>query len=381
MSELYPNGCPKGEWNPLTDEQVMKTKHTREELDLQASLFESQLKSMRQAAEVHREIRMFARRKAQPGVKLYKLCCDVEDHARKILGMPNITVDGNERVSGLHSGPSGLAFPCGVSLNEVAAHYTPNPGDDTVIKSTDILKFDIGTHVDGHVIDSACTMHWKPHFDTLSMASREATNVGVSMAGPDACLADIGDAIEEVITSYEATIDGKTTPIVPIRNLYGHTVGQYKVHAGKSIPCIKNSGIMDRMQIGECFALETFASTGKGVVHNVDNGPAGTGRCSHYMVGHKSGNPSGSAGQTLKFIKKQFGTLAFCPRWIDRDWTQKTSWRAGLSGLEPHREGEASYINPYPPLADVAGSYTSQHEHTFIVLPNGVEVLSRGDDY
>lgn len=50
-----------------------------------------------------------------------------------------------------------------------------------------------------------------------------------------------------------------------IRNLNGHSIGRYQIHAGKSVPIVKG-GEQTKMEEGEFFAIETFASTGKSFV-------------------------------------------------------------------------------------------------------------------
>ncbi len=49
--------------------------------------------------------------------------------------------------------------------------------------------------------------------------------------------------------------------VKPVRNLNGHSIGQYQIHAGKSVPIIKR-GEAVRMEEGEFYAIETFGSTG-----------------------------------------------------------------------------------------------------------------------
>ena len=107
---------------------------------------------------------------------------------------------------------AGLAFPTGCSLNNCAAHYTPNGGDKTVFNYDDICKIDFGTHVNGRIIDCAFTMTFNNKYDKLMEAVREATNTGIKSAGIDVRLCDIGEAIQEVMESYEVEIDGKTCP-------------------------------------------------------------------------------------------------------------------------------------------------------------------------
>ena len=133
-------------------------------------------------------------------------------------------------------------------------------------------------------------------------------------AGIDVRLCDIGAAIQEVMESYEVEIKGKVYPIKSIRNLNGHLIEPYHIHAGKSVPIVKG-GPQTKMEEGEQYAIETFGSTGKGYV-NEDL------ECSHYMKEFTAPssvalrNPK--AKQLLKFIDNNFGTLAFCRRWLDR---------------------------------------------------------------
>ena len=122
----------------------------------------------------------------------------------------------------------GIAFPTGVNVNHIAAHYTPNPEDDKVVLGyDDVCSIDFGTHVGGDIIDGAFTIAFNPMHDNLLMAVKEATNAGVKMAGIDVRLCDIGAHIQEIITSYEVEYDGKTYPVMPIQNLNGHNIGPY----------------------------------------------------------------------------------------------------------------------------------------------------------
>jgi len=78
--------------------------------------------------------------------------------------------------------------------------------------------------------------------------------------------------------------------------------------------------------------------------------------------------------QLYNTITKNFGTLAFCRRWLDR--LGESKYLLALKSLV-----DAEIINPCPPLCDIKGCYTAQFEHTIILRPTCKEVLSRGDDY
>ncbi|CAD7693285.1 unnamed protein product [Nyctereutes procyonoides] len=199
---------------------------------------------------------------------------------------------------------AGLAFPTGCSLNNCAAHYTPNA------------------------------------------AVKDATNTGIKCAGIDVHLCDVGEAIQE------------TYQVKPICNLNGHSIGPYRIHAGKTVPIVK--GEATRMEEGEGYAIETFGSTGKGIVHDDME-------CSiirKFLI----------TKHLLNVINENFGTLAFCCRWLDH--LGESKYFMALKNL-----CDLGIVDPYPPSCDIKGSYTAQFEHTILLFPMCKEVVSRGDDY
>jgi methionyl aminopeptidase len=177
-----------------------------------------------------------------------------------------------------------MGFPTGLCLNNGAAHYTPNPGQkDVILKYDDVLKVDFGVHINGRIVDSAFTMAFDPVYDNLLQSVKEATNTGIEVnffslkisislilskaSGIDARVSEVGTAIQEVMESYEVEIKGKSHRVKAIRNITGHNIEQYRIHAGKSVPFIKNSS-REKMEEGEVFAIETFGSTGTGYLRD-----------------------------------------------------------------------------------------------------------------
>ncbi|CAF1086709.1 unnamed protein product [Adineta steineri] len=363
ISDLYPDGnFPEGEIlehptpkHPPTDGSLAINRMTSEEKRMRDMAQTELYRELREAAECHRQTRKWVMSWIEPGMKMIDICERLENMNRTLI-----------KEKGLEAG---LAFPTGCSLNNCAAHYTPNNGDNTVLQRDDVCKIDFGTHINGRIIDCAWTVAFNPKYDELLKAVREATNTGIKTAGIDVRLCDIGEAIQEVMESHEIELDGKLYPIKAIRNLQGHLIGQYHIHAGKSVPIVKG-GEGTRMEEGEIYAIETFGSTGKGVVHDDME-------VSHYMknfdVEHANVRNAKSK-QLYNTITKNFGTLAFCRRWIDR--LGESKYLLALKGLV-----DAEVINPYPPLCDIKGCYTAQFEHTIILRPTCKEVVSRGEDY
>ena len=80
-----------------------------------------------------------------------------------------------------------------------------------------------------------------------------------------------------------------------------------------------------------------------------------------------------SARELLNTINKEYGTLAFCKKWLEEFHPRhfrplKTLCDAGI-------------VKAYPPLSDIKGCFTAQYEHTILLRPTCKEVLTRGDDY
>jgi len=359
VSQLFPGGqYPIGQImeHPIaqTDAKA-KDRFSSEEARAIDRLQLDMYNEIRQAAEAHRQTRQYIQSWAKPGMKMIDICEELEKTARSLI---------NE--NGLEAG---LAFPTGCSRNHVAAHYTPNAGDSTVLEYDDVVKMDFGTHIKGRIIDCAWTMTFNDKFDPLTKGVQEATEMGIKSAGIDARLCDIGAAIQEVMESHEIELDGKVYQVKSIRNLNGHSISPYQIHSGKTVPIIKG-GETTIMEENEFYAIETFGSTGKGHVHEDME-------CSHYMknfdVGHVPLRLQKSK-QLLNTINKNFGTLAFCRRWLDR--LGETRYLMALKDL-----GEKGIVDPYPPLVDIKGCYTAQYEHTILLRPTCKEVISRGTDY
>ncbi|GBG91609.1 hypothetical protein CBR_g52643 [Chara braunii] len=354
VSKLFPDGIyPVWEEQNYNDDNLWRltSAEKREQERLESSLYND----VRKAAEVHRQVRKYMRKYIKPGLLMTDICETLENLVRTLI-----------EENGLQAG---IAFPTGCSLNWVAAHWAPNTGDKTVLQYDDVMKLDFGTHINGRIIDAAFTVAFNPVYDPLLKAVQEATNTGIKEAGIDVRLCDIGCAIQEVMESYEIELNGKTYQVKSIRNLNGHSIGPYQIHGGKSVPIVKG-GEQTRMEEGEFYAIETFGSTGKGYVREDLE-------CSHYMKNFDVGHVPlrlAKAKQLLATIDRNFGTLAFCRRYLDR--LGETKYLMALKNL-----CDVGIVQPYPPLCDSKGSYVAQFEHTIFMRPTRKEVLSRGEDF
>ncbi|OII71817.1 uncharacterized protein cubi_00625 [Cryptosporidium ubiquitum] len=357
VNQIYPKyEFPEGEIIEYTGSNSYRI--SSEELKAKEKTHILDYSSLRRAGEVHRQVRKYIQSIIRPEMKLIDICNILEGKTKDLVAAEGLK--------------SGWGFPTGCSLNHCAAHYTPNPGDFTKLTQNDICKLDFGVQVNGMIIDCAFTIAFNDVFDPLIQSTIDATNTGLKTAGIDVMFSDIGSSIEEVIESYEFEYKSKLYPIKPIRNLNGHSILPYHIHGGKSVPIIATAD-NTRMEENEIYAIETFATTGRGYVTEGSD-------CSHYMKYYD--NPFlnensirlKSAKILLGGINAHFGTLAFCRRWLDQLGFNKHA--LALKSLV-----DSEIIRPYPPLNDILGSFSSQMEHTILLRPSCKEVVSRGYDF
>jgi methionyl aminopeptidase len=237
------------------------------------------------------------------------------------------------------------AFPVNIGVNDIAAHYTPSTGDRLTFSAGDLVKVDVGAHVDGYVGDTAVTIevgtkNWRP----LLEASEKALRMALDMVGDDVPVSSLGATIERAI---------KEEGFKPVSNLTGHGMKRYSLHAGLTIPNI-NDGSMARVKRDMVVAIEPFATNGAGQVYNERPGNI-------YRVVRERPLRDKRAEELFKLIATNFGALPFCERWC----TRLTPEAPGLlRTLVRH-----GLISSYAVLKEVKGGMVSQAEHT--VLING----------
>lgn len=320
--------------------------------------------SITKAANAHRIVRRNIQQKLQPNMKVIDICNTIENDIVRLLG---------------NDDKGGVAFPTGLSINNVVAHDTANVDDQRIIKIDDVIKIDIGTHVNGMIIDSAFTVSFNPKYEQILNASKDATETGIKLTGIDVHNYEISTAIKETIESYEYEDNNKIMPIYAVRGLGGHNIKPYQIHGGElimNVPLETNEYRSVRLNEGY-YAIETFASTGTGNIFQ-----SKTKQSNHYMAlpGIRNMKYNGklkTISNVFNWIKYNRGiqssSLAFCPRWIDLKGVQ-------LSLNELARK-TPQYITELPVLEDIDKSYCAQYEHTIFINENGVKKISGGDDY
>jgi methionyl aminopeptidase len=299
------------------------------------------------AASIHKQIRKELDDFIKPDMELINICKFIENKIRT-LSEPNQINNG-------------IAFPTGVSLNNIAAHWTPiKQTDKTIVTTDDVLKIDFGVHHDGCIVDSAYTWTNTSKYDPLLNASKEAVSTIIKNIGVDTTISDIGEWSEEIISSYEIELDGKTIPIKPIDNLCGHSIKPWNIHAGKFIYPIKNSDTT-KVEEDDILAIEIFTTTGSGTTV-LDN------KSSHFMLTdhyqqHINHLQFQKSKKLVSIIENKFKTLPFTQRFLDFHQTGFKHYGTFLNDLFNNQ-----IITSYPALIDPAPNcFTAQFEHTIYV--------------
>src|SRR3989338_11382086 len=236
-----------------------------------------------------------------------------------------------------------LAFPAQISLNEFAAHSCSDLNDQTILKSQ-VVKLDVGVHIDGQIADTALTVDLSGKYSDLIKASQEALDNALKIIKPGININEIGKTIHETITSYGFS---------PVKNLSGHGLGKYDIHAQPSVPNYDNRN-ENALGEGMIIAIEPFASTGAGIVE--ESSPATV-----FTLVNESNIRDPITRNILKEIRTYQG-LPFAKRWLERKFgTPKTNF--ALRTLIKN-----DCLISHPPLFDKNRGIVSQAEHSVIVL-------------
>jgi methionyl aminopeptidase len=247
------------------------------------------------------------------------------------------------------------AFPVNTSINEIAAHYTAEPNDPKTISDTDLVKIDLGAQINGFIADTAVTVNYNPKYDTLVQTAENALQVAMSMIKSGIKSKDVGRSIHKTI---------KDVGFKPIANLSGHSLDQYTIHAGKTVPNTWTIGSFTFSE-NEAFACEPFVTTHEGLGY-VRNGKI---KNIFALVSRKKTKDE-DANKLLEYIWTNFNMLPFALRWILKEWEEKEA-RKLLEFLEKKK-----VVHSYPILVEANGEPVAQAEHTFIPTTTGVNVTT-----
>ena len=300
-----------------------------------SSFDEEALEKFRLSGKMLRETREEIRRFVREDMPIIEVCEKAERRIREKGGKP--------------------AFPCNVSINEIAAHYTSPPNDKRRIPENSIVKVDIGVHVDGYLTDTAVTICFNPEYKSLTEAAELALKTAVQNIHSRMPTSKLGAIIENSI---------KSRGFKPISNLNGHQVGRYLVHAGTSLPNVSQIS-SSKIKLGGVYAIEPFVTLSDAVGRVEDSEEVTIFR---FLKSRSLKNPY--AKRLIKYIEESFRTLPFAERWL-QDVVPKEHYREAFRELISSKA-----IMGYPIFIEASRKPVAQAEHTVLVAEDGCVVLT-----
>lgn len=296
------------------------------------------LDKLRESGRISATAREHGKSLIKPGASLRAIAEEVEEMIFDMGGKP--------------------AFPAQLSRNHIAAHYCSSPTDGTTVQPGDIIKLDLGTHVDGYVTDNAVTVDLQggPK-SALVAASSMALDNAIAVMGPGASITEIGAQIESTIKAFGFS---------PVYNLTGHGVARYVIHCSPSIPNYPDPKAA-RLRANQTIACEPFACDGRGFIEE-----AGTAEVFGLTRRPK---PKDKLSDELSNALEQLDGLPFARRSLLRLLGDLNKVETALRHLQ-----KAKLLHSYPPLVEKKGVRVSQTEHTIFISEDGAEVLTRAPE-
>jgi len=249
-----------------------------------------------------------------------------------------------------------LAFPANLSINDVAAHYSPAPDEETAFTENDLVKVDFGVHVNGCIIDQAFTVDLTGENNKLVEASEKALENAVATMKPGALNGEIGRIIQETIEGYG---------FKPIENLSGHRMEPFLLHAGENIP--NTAGGDYELKEGDVFAVEPFATTGAGRVEE-----RMTNKTQIYSLVNPKPVRLPQSRALLNWAVEERQSLPFSKRAV---YPSVINSKPSLE-LALHDLLRQKILRDYPPLVEINNGLVSQAETTAIIESNGAKQLT-----
>ncbi len=312
--------------------------NSEKELNKEEEEKKLKLASLRKSGKIAQEVKKFMRPKVKVDNSVLQLINDAEAKIIELGGA--------------------CAFPVNVSINHTAAHYTsPMKEDGLVIKDGDIVKIDLGVHVEGYIVDTAFSVSFNDDkaLENIIQATTVAVDAAKMMARPGINTKEIGKKIEGIVKGFKFN---------PIKELGGHQIERWTVHGKKVLPELGSQG-GDEMEEGDVFAVEIFATTGEGSVHNTKSSYI-------YELNPYAGRVPlrrKASKQILGFVKKNYNTLPFAERWLAKEF--KMGVLFGLQELAQQGKVRVHYV-----LAERKGEFVAQSEETILITEDGYEQLT-----
>jgi len=294
------------------------------------------------AGKITKKVVAQAKKSIKPSQKLLEIALNIE---KSIFDIMAKGTEGKKKAF--------PAFPVNLSINENAAHFTPDSACELVLEENQLLKVDLGVQFDGYICDTAFSLN----FDNSHAKMIEAAELALENA---LAIAKEGTEIGKIGAEIEKTIKGKG--FNPIQNLTGHGLARFEQHASPSIP---NIATTNPKKLAEgAFAIEPFATNGEGYVKEGQQSEI-------FALDKVVPIRNNYARQVLELVSKKYETLPFALRWIEKE-LKLPEFQRKVAIRELLRAG---CIKAFPVLHEETGKIVAQAEKSFIIFEGKTTVL------
>jgi methionyl aminopeptidase len=289
--------------------------------------FESYCKAGKIANKIREEMKNFIKQ----GMKLIEIAEEIDKKIEEANAKP--------------------AFPVNLSLNEIAAHYTPSKEDGNIAEG--LLTIDFGVEINGYIADLAFSIDLtedKKYKEMIEL-NHKILDETIKKLDTNSSVCDIGNNITELLKNSKYNI---------ISNLTGHSLEKYTIHGEISIPNIPNQ---DQTKLNnKAIAIEPFLTTGTGEV--IEGKPSEI-----FMLINKKNVRDPESRKIISFIEENYKTKPFCKRWLDKE-----GFRTNFSLKLLVKEG---ILYNFPVLVEKSKKPVSQAEETIVFKDNKTKVITR----
>lgn len=269
--------------------------------------------------------------------------------------------------------PKGVAFPVCISVNEVAGHFSPMKQDTMTIKAGDLVKIDLGVHIDGFITQAAQTIVCPGEDGKVEKATGAKADVTLAAwTAAEAALRKIevganNNAVTEVIKQCadEFKVNGVT-------GVLGHQLKRNCIDGKRTVINRENpeqgEGKFEKVanhtfKEGEVYCLDVMMSSGEGKVKEVTD--------FRHTIYKRTGEnyllktPKGR--QFMGEVNSKFKHMPFTLRSIEDEGAA----RIGIKEAVAHE-----LLHSYPVMIEKKDTFVAQFKFTVLLLGNGTKKIT-----
>lgn len=321
------------------------------ELDLTSPEVVTKYKS---AAEIVNKALQFVVSECKPKAKIVDICEKGDAFIREQTG--NMYKNVKKKIE------KGVAFPTCISVNNTVCHFSPLASDEAVMEEGDVVKIDMGCHIDGFIAVVAHThvLQEGPvagRAADVIAAANTAAEVALRLVRPGKKNKDVTEAVQKVAAAYDCKI---------VEGVLSHQMKQFVIDGNKVILSVSNpdTRVDDaEFEENEVYSIDIVTSTGEGKPKLLDEKQTTI----YKRAVDKNYHLKMKASRFIfSEISQKFPIMPFTARALE----EKRA-RLGLVECVNHE-----LLQPYPVLHEKPGDLVAHIKFTVLLMPNGSDRIT-----